>query len=208
MTNVAMKPVAILGGGGHGRVVLAVLRAMSREVPGVIDPKESTALSADLRWIGADLRSIDPADCELALGVGSIDAGKRNARPRLFDEGKAAGFTFTSLRHPSAIVASDVKIGEGAQIMAGSVIQTGTLLGRNVIVNTSASVDHDCRIADHVHIAPGVVLSGGVIVEEGVHLGTGSIVIQAIRIGAGAMIAAGVIVTETVSAGARLRAQR
>lgn len=203
-----MKPVAVLGGGGHSRVVLDVLRAMSRVIHGVIDPKATIALGDGVRLLGPDLGSIDPAECDLALGVGSVGTGERNPRPRMFAEGKAAGFHFVTLRHPSVIVAQDVEVGEGTQIMAGSVVQPGVVLGRNVIINTSASIDHDCHIGDHVHVAPGVVLSGGVVIEEGAHLGTGAIVIQGIRIGAGAMIGAGAVVTQTVPAGARVTPAR
>jgi UDP-perosamine 4-acetyltransferase len=202
------KPVALLGGGGHGRVVLDVLRAMGQKVHGVVDPQETTQLTGKVRWLGADLGCIQPGACDLVLGVGSVGVGTRNARPRLFADGKAAGFHFVVLRHPSAIVAPDVEIAEGAQIMAGAVIQPGSVIGRNVIINTSASIDHDCRIADHVHVAPGVVLSGGVVIEEGAHLGTGAIVIQGITIGAGAMIGAGAVVTQSVPAGTRLKSAR
>ena len=48
--------------------------------------------------------------------------------------------------------------------MAGVVIQSGSVIGDNVIVNTNASVDHDCRIGQHVHLAPGVVVCGNVCV--------------------------------------------
>ena len=100
-------PVVILGGGGHGRVVFDTLRRMNTEILGVIDPKADVILPSGLRRIGADLSALRPADCVLALGVGSIDVGSRNPRPRLFDEAKAAGFAFISLQHPSAVVSQD-----------------------------------------------------------------------------------------------------
>ena len=40
-------------------------------------------------------------------------------------------------------------------------------VGGNVIINTGATVDHDCRIEDAVHIAPGCHLCGGVSVGAG-----------------------------------------
>jgi UDP-perosamine 4-acetyltransferase len=202
------KPVAILGGGGHARVVMDTLRLAGFEILGVVDPKSDVHLPVGIRHLGVDLSAINPDSCDLALGVGSIDVGARNPRPRLFAEAKAAGFAFVQFRHPSALVAGDVAVAEGVQIMAGSVIQPGVSLGQNVIVNTSASLDHDCRVGDHVHVAPGVVLSGDVDVGNGVHLGTGAIVIHGVRIGAEAMIGAGVVVTETVAAGTRLRPQK
>jgi sugar O-acyltransferase (sialic acid O-acetyltransferase NeuD family) len=200
------KPVVILGGGGHARVVIDALRCAGHVIAGVIDPKADVAknLPAGITWLGEDLSKARAAEVQLAIGVGSLDVGAKNPRPRLFNEAKAGGFDILSFRHPSAIVAGDVELGEGAQLMAGAILQPGVRLGVNCIVNSGASLDHDCRIGDHVHIAPGVVLSGAVEIGDGCHLGTGAIVIQNIRISASAMIAAGAIVTRDVPLNARV----
>ena len=86
--------------------------------------------------------------------------------------------------------------------MAGSILQPGVALGRGVIVNTRASVDHDCRLADFVHIAPGATLSGDVQVGEGSLVGVGAVVVQGVRIGNGCLVAAGAVVVDDVPDGA------
>jgi UDP-perosamine 4-acetyltransferase len=200
------KPVVILGGGGHARVVIDALRCAGYVIAGVIDPKDDVeeTLPDDITWLGKDLSRARPGEVQVAIGVGSIDVGAKNPRPMVFNEAKSAGFELLSFRHPSAIVAGDVELGEGAQIMAGAILQPGVRLGVNCIVNTGVRLDHDCWIGDHVHIAPGAVLSGTVAVGDGCHLGTGAVVIQNIRIGAEAMIAAGAIITRDVRANARV----
>jgi UDP-perosamine 4-acetyltransferase len=200
------KPVVILGGGGHARVVIDALRCAGHTIAGVIDPKPEVAqtLPQGVTWLGKDLSAARTGEVQVAIGVGSLDVGDRNPRLRLFREAKAGGFEILTFRHPSAIVAGDVVLGEGAQVMAGAILQTGVRAGINCLVNTGASLDHDCRIGDHVHLAPRVVLSGTVEVGDGAHLGTGAIVIQGVRIGAGAMIAAGAVVTRDVAAHARV----
>jgi UDP-perosamine 4-acetyltransferase len=202
------KPVAVLGGGGHARVVIDVLRLMRRDIIGIIDPRQPVDLPPGLAWIGSDLSQLQPAEVELAIGVGSIDVGSKNPRPRLFDDARRAGFTLATLIHPSAILAGDARWGEGCQIMAGCVIQPGTVLGENVLVNTRASIDHDCRIAGNVHLAPGTVLSGAVTVGDGSHLGTGANVIQGIQIGREVMVAAGCTITSNLADFTRFRPQR
>jgi sugar O-acyltransferase (sialic acid O-acetyltransferase NeuD family) len=201
-----VKPIVILGGGGHARVVIDALRCAGHTIAGVIDPKPEIAstLPRGVTWLGADLSKTKAGEVQLALGVGSLDVGTKNPRPRLFQAAKSAGFEILSFRHPSAIIAADAQLGEGAQIMAGAILQPGVRLGANCIVNTGATLDHDCSIGDHVHIAPGVVLSGTVTVGDGSHLGTGAIVIQNIQIGAGAMISAGAVITRDVLANARI----
>jgi UDP-perosamine 4-acetyltransferase len=200
------KPVVILGGGGHARVVIDALRCAGHVIAGVIDPKDDVAkrLPAGIAWLGKDLSHIRASESHVAIGVGSLEAHADSPRIRLFNEAKAAGFEIISFRHPSAIVAGDVELGEGSQVMAGAIVQPGVRIGANCIVNTRASIDHDCRIAEHVHIAPGVVLSGTVEVRTGCHLGTGAIVIQNIRIGEWAMIAAGAVITQDIAPGARV----
>ena len=200
------KPVVILGGGGHARVVIDALRCAGHTIAGVIDPKPEVAqtLPKGIAWLGKDLSQAKPGEVQLAIGVGSLDVGARNPRPRLFQEAKAGGFQILSFKHPSAVVADDVVLGEGAQIMAGAILQPGLRTGLNCIVNTGARLDHDCRIGDHVHVAPGVVVSGTVEIGDGAHLGTGAIVIQNIKIGAEAMIAAGAVITRDVPAQARI----
>jgi sugar O-acyltransferase (sialic acid O-acetyltransferase NeuD family) len=116
----------------------------------------------------------------------------------VFEKFKGKGFTFATIVHPSAVVASDVALGEGAQIMAGAIIQPGSRIGMNTIVNTKASVDHDCLIGDHVHLSPGVTLSGDVRIYNGVHIGTGATVIQGITIGANSLVGAGSVVIADV----------
>lgn len=141
-----------------------------------------------------------PSDVRLLNGVGSTRAS--SARQRVFAQFKQRGYTFTGVRHPSAVISSDSTLGEGVQIMAGVILQPGASVAENSIVNTRASVDHDCRIGAHVHLAPGVILSGGVTVGDGVHVGTGAVVIQGVTIGALATIAAGAVVVKDVPAGA------
>jgi UDP-perosamine 4-acetyltransferase len=201
------KPVVILGGGGHARVVIDALRCAGHEIAGVIDPKPEVAqtLPKGVAWLGGDLSSRARAsEVVVAIGVGSLEPSVHNPRFKLFTEAKTFGFEILSFRHPSAIVAADVELGEGSQLMAGAILQSGVRIGVNCIINTGASLDHDCRIGDHVHIAPGVVLSGTVKVGTGSHLGTGAIVIQNIRIGEWAMIAAGAVITSDVQPGARV----
>ena len=121
------KPIVILGGGGHARVVIDALRCAGYVIAGVIDPKADVAatLPEGITWLGKDLSSTRPDEVQVAIGVGSIDVGARNPRPMVFAEAKAGGFQILSFRHPSAIVAGDVALGEGSQIMAGAILQTG-----------------------------------------------------------------------------------
>ncbi|QXE90592.1 acetyltransferase [Geomonas subterranea] len=196
-------PVLIIGAGGHAKVLVEALLAEGALIAGMLDadPARLGDSVLGVPVIGDDNTAEDfPRDAvRLVNGIGSI--GLPEMRRSIFERFSARGYRFATVVHPSAVVASDVELGAGAQIMAGAVLQPGCRIGDNVIINTRASVDHDCTIGDHTHIAPGVTLSGGVTVGSGCHVGTGATVIQGVRIGDGSVIGAGAVVTKDVAAG-------
>ncbi len=91
--------------------------------------------------------------------------------------------------------------------MAGAVIQTGSKIGENTIINTRVSIDHDCCVGAHTHIAPGSVFSGGVTVGQGCHIGPGSVVIQGCCIAPGSFIRAQSLIKKDHSADRSRRAR-
>lgn len=115
---------------------------------------------------------------------------------------QARGYPPLTVKHPTAFLSTDAQIGDGCQILAQSAVCASARLGQTVIVNTRASVDHDCIIGNGVHIAPGATLAGEVIVGDFAFVGTGAVVLPGIRIGAGAIIGAGAVVTCDIAAGA------
>ncbi len=200
-------PVIILGAGGHAKVLIDALFESSAVIAGVLDPDPELAGTCVLGVpvLGNDniATEFPPSEVQLVNGLGSV--GTPAKRRQLYDKFKALGFCFATVVHPSAIVASDVVLGEGAQVMAGSVIQPGCSIGCNCIINTRASIDHDCIVGDHAHIAPGATLSGGISVGEATHIGTGATVIQGISIGNNAVVAAGAVVVKDIHARTKVR---
>jgi len=193
-------PVIIMGGGGHAKVLIEALRASGVTILGITDadPAKHNTLIMGIPVLGDDAAVAHhrPENIHLVNGMGSVNVPQ--ARTALFERFKGQGYTFITVVHPSAVIASDVSLGEGSQIMAGAVIQPGSTIGMNTIVNTKASVDHDCIIGNHVHISPGVTLSGDVRIGDGVHLGAGATVIQGIAIGRNSLIGAGSVVVTAV----------
>ena len=87
-------------------------------------------------------------------------------------------------------------------IMAGAVINPYAKLGKGCIVNTCASVDHDCEVRDYVHVAVGAHLCGTVEVGAYTWIGAGATVSNNISICPECMIGAGaVVVKDIVEAG-------
>jgi len=193
-------PVIILGGGGHAKVLIDALRLNSIEILGLTDSNSAKygKMFLGIPVLGSDeiIEMHAPESVRLVNGVGTIrDAAHRT---RLFERYRHRGYQFANIVHPSAIIAGDVVLSEGVQIMAGAVIQAGCHIGINTIINTQAAVDHDCLLGNHVHISPGVTLCGMVQVGESTHVGSGATVIQGITIGRNSLIAAGSVVIRDV----------
>ena len=192
------KPVIILGAGGHAKVIADALLQSGHKILGFVipDKKQETSFYGFSVLSDDDIDTFQPDSVVLANGIGALPyQGKRRAlAARMRDQ----GYTFTTIIHPSAVVASDVELAEGVQVMAGSVIQSGTKIGIDSIINTGVLLDHDCKIAERCHLAPGVVCSGGVNIGEGTHVGTGVLVIQNISIGKNSVVAAGSVIYKNV----------
>jgi sugar O-acyltransferase (sialic acid O-acetyltransferase NeuD family) len=200
-----IKPVIVLGAGGHAKVLINALQLSSVEILGITDPDPALVgqkvLGVPIIGTDDELQNHSAEKVQLVNGLGSVDLPM--ARCRLFDECKKLGFVFATVIHPAAVVASDVEIGEGSQVMAGAVLQPGACIGYNVIINTRASVDHDCHIGNHTHIAPGVTLSGEVIVGSGSHVGSGSSVVQGVSVGDSCLVGAGSVVLKDLPSGVK-----
>lgn len=190
------RNIVVIGAGGHSKVVIATARAAGLNVVGIYDdnPILQGSLVLDVPVIGLlrDIRCDDIESAILAIGTNSV-------RCRLASELK--GIRWCTIIHPTALVHESVRIGSGCVIFAGSVIQPDVIIGEHVIVNTCASLDHDCQIGDFAHVAPGVRLAGNVHVDDGVFFGIGSCAIPNISIGAWSAIGAGAAVTGNIDEG-------
>jgi len=199
--------ILILGAGGHAKVLIDCLLHQSNvTIIGILD-NDTTCFDKEILGIGVlgaedKLKDYSPNQVQLINGLGSIDIPTH--RKNIFNKFKTLGYRFFSVIHPTACVANCSQLSEGVQILAGSIIQPGCKIGNNVIVNTRATIDHDCHIADHVHLAPAVAMSGNVVVGEESHIGTGAVIVQGITIEAKCLVAAGAVVIRNMATGQRV----
>lgn len=195
--------VYLVGGGGHGRVVLDAALEAGLAITAIVDP--GLPIGHDL-W---GIRVIGGDDVLAAAAPGSgwlngIGANPRIAARRLVFEQMRGQFHPVILRHPSATISKHTRLDPGVQVMAGAVVQSGCTIGENCVVNTGARIDHDCVIARHCFIAPGATLCGEVMLGEASFVGAGAVILPGLRVGSGAIIGAGAVVIADVPEGARV----
>ncbi len=199
-------PVVVLGSGGHARVVIDTLEKCHVRILGIVttDAAHFGKAISGIQVLGNDsvLARFKTSDVRLVNAIGSVSevAIRKNIYLRHID----LGYEFVNVIHPSAVVARDVLLGQGVQIMAGVVVQPGCYIGDNVLINTKSSIDHDSTIGDHSHVGPGCTLSGQVTIGVETHVGVGATVIQGISIGSQCMVAAGATVIRDVKNGCRV----
>lgn len=194
--------IVIYGASGHGKVVADIVSAMGAfELVGFVDDH---AASQKMAVRGVPVLGGEEALSEiLRKGVkGAVVAiGRNDARLRKAGLLEEMGFTLVSVVHPSAVLAGDVQIGDGTVVMAGVVVNSSARIGSHVILNTCATVDHDCILDDGCHLSPGVHLAGNVSIGKGSHVGIGACAIQNVTIGEWVTVGAGAVVIRDVASG-------
>lgn len=199
MSSEEKKPIAIIGAGGHAKVLLDALLLCEKTVVALVEKYPSNISSlwgVPVIEEEAFFSRYKPEEIFLVNGIGSVKS--LELRQNIYDKFKERGFEFTSVVHPSTVISPRCELAEDVQIMAGAVVQAGCQIGNNTIINTRATIDHDCKIGRHVHVAPGVIISGNVKIGEKTHIGVGAVVIQGTHVGKRVLIAAGAVVLRNI----------
>lgn len=164
-----MEKIIIVGAGGHGRVVIdAALSNSQLEIIGFLDDGEVEIILGIVK-LGkiSDIEKFKKYKFHIAIG-------NNNFRERLSNE--IGVESLITIVHPTAYISRDSEIGRGCYIGAGSIINSKSKLGNNVIVNTGSIVEHDCVLEDCSHLSYRVLLGSGTIIKETVYIEMGEII--------------------------------
>jgi UDP-perosamine 4-acetyltransferase len=195
-----MDSIVVVGGGGHAKVLISVLKKSGFCIAGYTDMNDRGAI-LEVQYLGNDgiltKLAAKHGGCRAIIGVGKIDAS--GFRLRLQEDLVKLGFSFPVVVSPQAMVNEEVSLGIGTAAFDGVVINSGAAIGKACILNSSCTIEHDCRIGDNVHIAPGVTLSGGVTIGDNCMIGVGANIIQGVTICNGCLIGAGSTVIRDIT---------
>ena len=200
------KKIVIWGASGHAKVLQEFLGQIGYELialfdndPNTVSPFPNVPLyhgtDGFMRWKGQQ-RHPDKIRCVVAIG-GSHGYSRLKIQRYL----RSQGLIPVMIAHPASYIANTTRSGPGSQILAGSVIGVDVKMGDACIVNTSASIDHECHLGDGVHIAPGATIAGCVSIGDFSFIGAGAAVLPRVRIGNRCIIGAGSIVTRDIPDG-------
>lgn len=192
------RPLLVIGSSGHARVVAQAARLAGWQILGYVDDFRSAGTVIDeapvlgtiadaSRWLS------EQPSWAYAIGIGDNHARWRIAQSLAGDPTRAA-----TIIHPRATIADDAQIEHGVVVLAAAVVGCAVRLGRQVLVNTGAQVDHDSVLGAAASLAPGAITGGQVEIGEGTAVGLGVLIRHRVRIGAHCVIGQGANVLKDV----------
>ena len=197
------KQVAIMGAGGHARVIASILRATHAGIYGYFDDScdYTSEIIQNAPLLG---RFNDIVNFKKSIQSVYLALGDNQTRKKYFYSLIDNGFLLPSLVHPTATVESDAIINDAAVICLGGIIGTEVTIGRGCIINTGCSLDHESSIGDFVHLAPKVAVAGRTTIGNFTFVGINTAIADKVTIGRNVMIGAGSVILRDVPDGAKI----
>lgn len=188
-------PFAIIGGGGHSKVVISALIACNEKIFAVFEDDESKTNHLSFANIRIQktptIEWWDHHTVNTILAIGSNRGREKIAQ-------KLPNIIWGKSIHPTAVIHESSIIGDGTYIGANVVIQPDVIIGNHCIINTGAIIEHDVVVGNYCHIAPGSILTGHVKIGVGTLIGAGTTIIPEIIIGEWCIIGAGSVVIRDI----------
>ncbi len=183
-------------------IVDALLASESCTLVGILDDDETKAgtnvLGVPVSYSPGSLKTFRQT---LDFDRVAIGIGDNYVRDKKFHVVKSCGLKPMNVMHPTVHVSRFVELGVGITILAGAVINPGTVIEDNVCVNTAASIDHDNYLETSCHVFPNATLTGGVRVGKFVYVGSGAVVAPNVVVNNYSQIGAGAVVLKDVAEG-------
>lgn len=185
--KIANTPVAIIGAGGLGREVRALLERTS-QFAGFYDDRD---LKDD------HLGSLDRISNTEYLSY-LIAIGEPTIKKQLAEQLASLSLNYTNLISERVVMNEDFLKGQGTIICDRVATTVNITIGSHVLVNLNATIGHDVTIGDYCSIMPGAMISGNVTIGDTTLIGSGAVILQGLSIGSNCKVGAGAVVTKDV----------
>jgi UDP-N-acetylbacillosamine N-acetyltransferase len=187
-----MRPLALLGCGGHARSVADVALAAGFETLLFVDENAKPGESI----LGFPVQCFMPAQSD---GWEYLPcAGDNRRRLAQIRQLAAANLPVATVISPCATIGAGATVASGCFV--GHHAHLGPLanIGAGCIVNTAAIVEHECVIGECSHIAVRACVAGRSRLGDCVFLGAGAVVIDSISVASNVTIGAGGVVVAAI----------
>ena len=193
-----MKPLILVGGGGHCKSVIDVAESAGYTILGILErPEEVGKKVLSYEVIGTDddmAKYVDRA--EFIVTVGQIKSP--DLRIKLHKMIEQAGGKLASIVAPTAHVSKYAQLGEGTVVMHQVVVNADAKIGKGCIINTFANIEHDVVIGNYCHISTGAMVNGGCKIGDDCFIGSQSVLANGISVCNGCLVSAGAFVLKPI----------
>jgi len=195
--------IFLFGTGGHAKVVADAVESQGEHrIVGLVSEDGKPVAFPHYAVVASNEdfeRKIEAFGVEGAMiGLGQLSHHKVVA------EKIGSKLKMVTAVHSTAYVHKSAVLGPGTVVMPGAVVNAGSVIGAHCIINTLASVDHDCVVGDFTHIAPGCHVAGHVRIGRDCFIGIGSAIIDRLTIGDNVLAGAGSVIVEDVESGKKV----
>jgi UDP-3-O-[3-hydroxymyristoyl] glucosamine N-acyltransferase len=135
---------AIFGFGGHAKEILSIAQNIDKIF---VDDKYVTNETSPIS-------QFNPEEYEMMVCVS--DPKDRNEIVKKLPPNTK----YFSFIHPTTLIFSDIKIGEGSYVGPYSILTENIVIGSHALLNRMNQIGHDCVIGDYFSAMPGVIISG------------------------------------------------
>ncbi len=169
-----MKRIIIIGASGYAKVIAETIDLLDQiEVVGFIDDQieKGTFVYDRLQVIGSvnDIQQLSNQCDAFVIGIGNNYVREQIANQY------SGEVKFETIIHPRAYVSKSAFISEGVVVLAGSVINSNSKIGRYSIINSNTVVDHDCQVGEFVHLVIGTLVGSNSVVSGSIKTDIGQV---------------------------------
>ena len=158
-----MKKIIIWGATGQAKVLLPIMAREGYEPVAVVDRNRDAKSIIPGCPIYHALEELPPRGNEEIFFTIAIGGDRGRDRVQISERLMPLGYRPATLVHQAAWVEPSAEVGDGVQICAMATVAVEARIGAQSIINTNASVDHECVIGRGCHIMPGATVAGCVL---------------------------------------------
>lgn len=198
-----MKRLLIVGAGGFGREVFDWANDVDPEqrdwqVSSFLD-SSSNALDNFSHSCSEGVVG-DPLNFEFSDNDRVICAiGNPKTRLMICQKLKERGAQFVTLRHPTAIIGSGCRVGEGSILCPGAILTNNVSLGDFCVVNIHSTIGHDAVLGEGCTLSAHCDVTGHATLGKGVFMGSHASILPSAVVGDFSVIGAGSVVLRKVA---------
>ena len=195
------EPIFVVGGGyGAYQILDLIVESDKYYIEGYFDDNKNTKLDylgiknygkIDVENINETLNAYDSKNLVVAIS----NNPEIRAKYLVLKESK---INLITLVHPSVVIGSNVKIGDGTIIFANVHIGLDTEIGELSFISSNSTIEHHNKVGTAFCCGPSFSTSGCVEIGNSVRAGINVGIEPLLKIGNNVVLASGVIVTKTI----------